>query len=146
MLCCVFQCEGSGLLKISGLIISFGLILPADKIPVYVNMSQKNDRNASDHIFIKDLPIAFTAWIHDPSHFLSHRNISYYWEFGDGSGLFVSNNSVLMHTYKLLGNFSMNLLVEAIIPTPCGPVTLPPSPPLPTHPGKCLWSNANREK
>ncbi|XP_042332951.1 transmembrane glycoprotein NMB isoform X2 [Sceloporus undulatus] len=103
-----------------------------DKIPFYVNMSQKNDRNASDHIFIKDIPITFEVKIHDPSHYLNRSIISYHWNYGDGSGLFVSNNSVSTHTYKLPGNFSLDLSVQAIIPAPCGPVT--PSPPLPTTP------------
>ncbi|XP_053266173.1 transmembrane glycoprotein NMB [Podarcis raffonei] len=100
-----------------------------DKIPFYVNMTQKNDRNASDYIFIKDIPITFDVQIHDPSHYLNRSAISYRWNFGDGSGLFVSNSSVQMHTYKLLGNFSLDLSVHALIPAPCGPPTpLPPTP------------------
>ncbi|KAJ6666588.1 hypothetical protein lerEdw1_020311 [Lerista edwardsae] len=98
-----------------------------DKIPFYVNISQKNDRNTTDRIFIKDIPIIFSVQIHDPSHYLNRSEISYHWDFGDGSGAFVSNNSVSTHTYTLPGNFSLNMFVQAIIPTPCGPVT-PPSP------------------
>ncbi|XP_053122119.1 transmembrane glycoprotein NMB isoform X2 [Hemicordylus capensis] len=103
-----------------------------DKIPFHVKISQKNDRNASDHIFIKDQPITFEVQIHDPSHYLNDSVITYHWNFGDGSGSFVSNNSVFMHTYTLLGNFSLNLSVQAIIPTTCGPIT--PTPPLTTLP------------
>lgn len=109
----------------------------ADEIPFYVNISQKNDRNTTDRIFIKDIPITFKVQIHDPSYYLNHSDISYHWNFGDGSGLFVSNNSVTTHTYTLPGNFSLNMFVRAIIPTPCGPVT-----PTPPFPGKCLWSDA----
>ncbi|XP_020636784.3 transmembrane glycoprotein NMB [Pogona vitticeps] len=104
-----------------------------DTVPFYVNISQKNDRNTSDHIFIKDIPIMFDVRIHDPSHYLNHSVISYHWNYGDGSGLFVSNSSVSMHTYRLSGNFSLGLSVQAVIPGPCGPVT--PPPPLPTSPG-----------
>ncbi|KAJ7322406.1 hypothetical protein JRQ81_018693 [Phrynocephalus forsythii] len=103
-----------------------------DTIPFYVNISQKNDRNTSDHIFIKDMPITFDVRIHDPSHYLNNSVISYHWNYGDGSGLFVSNSSVSTHTYKLTGNFSLGLSVQAMIPGPCGPVT-PPAP-LPTTP------------
>uniref|UniRef100_A0A803SKP5 Glycoprotein nmb n=1 Tax=Anolis carolinensis TaxID=28377 RepID=A0A803SKP5_ANOCA len=102
-----------------------------DKITLYVNMTQKNDRNVSDHIFIKDIPITFEVKIHDPSHYLNSSNVSYQWNYGDGSGLFVSNNSVSTHTYKLQGNFSPDLLVQAFIPAPCGPVTPPPPPTTP---------------
>ncbi|KAF7237752.1 Protein QNR-71 [Varanus komodoensis] len=102
-----------------------------DKIPFYVNISQKNDRNASDFIFIKDIPITFDVQLHDPSNYLNRSAIFYHWNYGDGSGAFVSNSSTSMHTYTLLGNFSLDLSVQAIIPIPCGPVT--PTPPLPTQ-------------
>ncbi|KAL7976672.1 hypothetical protein Chor_008621 [Crotalus horridus] len=97
-----------------------------DQIPFYVNISQKNNRNVSDFIFIKDIPIMFDVRIHDPSHYLNHSDISYHWNFGDGSGSFVSNNSISTHTYTLLGNFSADLSIQAVIPVPCGPVTASP--------------------
>lgn len=122
------------------LILLLDFIFYADKIPFYVNMTQKNDRNASDYIFIKDIPITFDVQIHDPSHYLNRSAISYRWNFGDGSGLFVSNSSVQMHTYTLLGNFSLDLSVHALIPAPCGPPT--PLPPTPLPPGKRPWLQA----
>uniref|UniRef100_A0A8C8S370 Glycoprotein nmb n=1 Tax=Pelusios castaneus TaxID=367368 RepID=A0A8C8S370_9SAUR len=103
-----------------------------DKIPLFVNLSQKNDRNASDFVFIKDSPITFDVKIHDPSHYLNNSAVSYKWDYGDGSGSFISNNSISTHTYTLQGNFSLNLTVQAIIPVPCGPAT--PTPPYPTSP------------
>ncbi|XP_077159388.1 transmembrane glycoprotein NMB isoform X2 [Paroedura picta] len=103
-----------------------------DTIPLHVTMTQKNDRNASDHIFIKDIPITFEVHLHDPSHYLNHSAVSYHWNFGDGSGSFVFRDPVSMHVYTLVGNFSLNLTVEAIIPAPYGPVT--PPPPFPTFP------------
>uniref|UniRef100_A0A8D0GK77 Glycoprotein nmb n=1 Tax=Sphenodon punctatus TaxID=8508 RepID=A0A8D0GK77_SPHPU len=110
-----------------------GIYVITDKIPLFVNLSQENYRNASDFIFIKDSPITFDVKIHDPSHYLNHSVISYKWDFGDGSGSFVSNSPVSTHTYTLMGNFSLNLTVQAMIPVPCGSVT--PTPPQPTSPG-----------
>ncbi|XP_009084596.3 transmembrane glycoprotein NMB [Serinus canaria] len=99
-----------------------------DKIPVIVSMFQKHDRNISDSIFIKDSPITFDVKIHDPSYYLNNSAISYKWNFGDGSGLFVASGSSTSHTYTLQGNFTLNLTVQAIIPVPCRPVT-PTAPP-----------------
>ncbi|KAJ7396268.1 Protein QNR-71 [Pitangus sulphuratus] len=101
-----------------------------DKIPILVSMFQKHDRNISDSIFIKDSPITFDVKIHDPSYYLNNSAISYKWNFGDGSGLFVASSSTTSHTYTLQGNFTLNLTVQAIIPVPCRPVT--PTAPLPT--------------
>ncbi|XP_010184350.1 PREDICTED: transmembrane glycoprotein NMB, partial [Mesitornis unicolor] len=101
-----------------------------DKIPIFVTMFQKHDRNISDSIFIKDSPITFDVKIHDPSYYLNNSAISYKWNFGDGSGLFVVSSSTTSHTFTLQGNFTLNLTVQAIIPVPCRPVT--PTAPLPT--------------
>ncbi|XP_008935982.1 PREDICTED: transmembrane glycoprotein NMB [Merops nubicus] len=104
--------------------------LVTDKIPIFVSIFQKHDRNISDSIFIKDSPITFDVKIHDPSYYLNNSAISYKWNFGDGSGLFVASSSTTSHTYTLQGNFTLNLTVQAIIPVPCKPVT--PTVPLPT--------------
>lgn len=90
-----------------------------DQIPVFVTMSQKNNRNSSDETFLRDLPITFSVLIHDPSHFLNESAIYYKWNFGDNTGLFVSNNHTLNHTYVLNGTFSLNLTVQAEVPGPC---------------------------
>ncbi|XP_018425594.1 PREDICTED: protein QNR-71-like [Nanorana parkeri] len=99
-----------------------------NQIPFYVNISQEHDKNSSDHIFIKDSPIAFDVKIHDPSHYLMTSTFSFNWSYGDGSGSFVSNNSVSTHTYTLSGYFSLNLTIKAAIPGPCKPVTPTPLP------------------
>lgn len=101
-----------------------------DQIPVSVNMSQKNDRYSSDDIFLRDLPITFNVLIHDPSHFLNESAIYYKWDFGDKTGLIVSKNHILNHTYVLKGNFSFNLTVQTAVPGPCPSPT--PRPPKPT--------------
>ncbi|XP_049498854.1 transmembrane glycoprotein NMB isoform X1 [Panthera uncia] len=100
-----------------------------DHIPVFVTMYQKNDRNLSDETFLRDLPIMFTVLIHDPSHFLNESAIYYKWNFGDNTGLFVSNNPTLNHTYVLNGTFNLNLTVQAAVPGPCpSPSPKPPKP------------------
>ncbi|XP_069504425.1 transmembrane glycoprotein NMB [Ambystoma mexicanum] len=99
-----------------------GAYVVTDEIPFFVNISQKNDRNTTDQIFIKDSPISFAVKIHDPSHYLSTSVISYDWSFGDGSGAFVSNNPLTSHNYTREGNFSLNLTIKAAIPGPCRPV------------------------
>lgn len=104
-------------------------------------MFQKHDRNISDSIFIKDSPITFEVKIHDPSYYLNNSAISYKWNFGDGSGLFVATGSTTSHTYTLQGNFTLNLTVQAIIPVPCKPVT--PTAPPPTSAGKSLLNSSD---
>nr|BAG59580.1 unnamed protein product [Homo sapiens] len=106
-----------------------------DQIPVFVTMFQKNDRNSSDETFLKDLPIMFDVLIHDPSHFLNYSTINYKWSFGDNTGLFVSTNHTVNHTYVLNGTFSLNLTVKAAAPGPCPP---PPPPPRPSKPTPSL--------
>lgn len=108
----------------------FSWLYLLDQIPISVNMSQKNNRNSSDEIFLRDLPITFNVLIHDPSHFLNESAIHYKWNFGDGSGLFVTNNHTLNHTYVLNGTYSFNLTVQTAVPGPCPPPT--PRPPKPT--------------
>ncbi|XP_011799580.1 PREDICTED: transmembrane glycoprotein NMB isoform X4 [Colobus angolensis palliatus] len=108
-----------------------------DQIPVFVTMSQKNDRNSSDETFLKDLPITFDVLIHDPSHFLNYSTINYKWSFGDNTGLFVSINHTVNHTYVLNGTFSLNLTVKAAAPGPCPPPP-PPPPPRPPKPTPSL--------
>lgn len=96
-----------------------------DQIPIFVTMFQKNDRNVSDETFLRGLPIIFNVLIHDPSHFLNQSSISYKWNFGDNTGLFVSSYHTLNHTYMLNGTFNLNLTVQASVPGPCpSPSTL----------------------
>ncbi|XP_004676828.1 PREDICTED: transmembrane glycoprotein NMB [Condylura cristata] len=103
-----------------------------DQIPVFVVMSQKNNQNSSDETFLRDLPIMFNVLLHDPSHFLNESAIDYKWNFGDNTGLFVSNSNTWNHTYMLNGTFHLNLTVQATVPGPClspsaGPPLVPTS-------------------
>ncbi|KAM6152503.1 transmembrane glycoprotein NMB isoform 2-T4 [Erethizon dorsatum] len=112
-----------------------------DQIPVFVTMSQKNDRNVSDETFLRDLPIIFDVLIHDPSHFLNESSIYYKWNFGDNTGLFVSNNHTLNHTYVLNGTFDLNLTVQASVPGPCPPPSTLPKPTPSSATFKTSYSN-----
>ncbi|XP_024418803.2 transmembrane glycoprotein NMB [Desmodus rotundus] len=120
-----------------------------DQIPISVTMSQKNDRDASDEIFLRDIPIIFDVFIHDPSHFLNESAINYKWNFGDNTGLFVSINHTLNHTYVLNGTFSLNLTVQAVVPGPCpSPTPRPPKPTpslSPAGASPLLWGGAPGE-
>ncbi|CAN2389810.1 Glycoprotein (transmembrane) nmb [Pristimantis euphronides] len=105
-----------------------GIYVVTDQIPFYVKLSQKNDKNSTDSIFIRDSPINFDVLIHDPSKYLKNAQLTFDWDYGDGSGSFVSNNPVSSHNYTLRGNFSVNLTIKAAIPGPCKPVTPTPMP------------------
>ncbi|XP_073532647.1 protein QNR-71-like [Phyllobates terribilis] len=98
-----------------------------DEIPFDVKLSQKNDKNSSDNIFIKDSPIKFDIRIHDPSHYLAKDELTFDWDYGDGNDS-LSNSPVSSHNYTQLGNFLVNLTIRAAIPGPCKPAT-----PTPVH-------------
>ncbi|KAM4028242.1 protein QNR-71-like isoform 1-T1 [Anomaloglossus baeobatrachus] len=95
------------------------------QIPFYVKLSQKNDKNSSDNIFIKDSPITFDVRIHDPSHYLNKSKLSFAWDYGDGNDS-LSSSPVSTHNYTQIGNFSVNLTMKAAIPGPCNPATPTP--------------------
>ncbi|KAM4028245.1 protein QNR-71-like [Anomaloglossus baeobatrachus] len=96
-----------------------------DQIPFYVKLSQKNDKNSSDNIFIKDSPITFDVRIHDPSHYLDKSKLSFAWDYGDGNDS-LSNSPVSAHNYTQIGNVSVNLTIKAAIPGSCKPATPTP--------------------
>ncbi|XP_040289595.1 protein QNR-71-like [Bufo bufo] len=115
-----------------------------DQVPFYVNLTQKNDKNSSDSIFIKDSPIKFDIHIHDPSNYLKNSELTFDWDYGDGNGSSVSNNPVSSDIYTMLGSFRANLTIKAAIPGPCKPVTPTPIPtqPLPTTTSTFTTSNS----
>ncbi|XP_044149950.1 protein QNR-71-like isoform X2 [Bufo gargarizans] len=115
-----------------------------DQIPFYVNLTQKNDQNSSDSIFIKDSPIKFDIHIHDPSNYLKNSELTFDWDYGDGNGSSASNNPVSSHIYTMLGSFRANLTIKAAIPGLCKPVTPTPIPtqPLPTTSSTFTTSNS----
>uniref|UniRef100_UPI00358FC3B0 protein QNR-71-like n=1 Tax=Myxine glutinosa TaxID=7769 RepID=UPI00358FC3B0 len=90
-----------------------------DKVPFIVKLSQTGDRRADDNIFMVNKSVVFDVILHDPSNYLQNANITYFWDFGDGTRR-VENTSITNHSYSTLGSFMPSLFLEAIIPTQCG--------------------------
>uniref|UniRef100_A0A8C4R1A5 PKD domain-containing protein n=1 Tax=Eptatretus burgeri TaxID=7764 RepID=A0A8C4R1A5_EPTBU len=90
-----------------------------DKVPFMVKLSQTGDRRADDDIFMVNKSVVFDVILHDPSNYLRNANITYFWDFGDGTRR-VENTSITNHSYNTLGSFMPSLFLEAIIPTQCG--------------------------
>ncbi|XP_041098474.1 protein QNR-71-like [Polyodon spathula] len=104
-----------------------GIYFVTDQIPFIVNISQKNDRNASDNVFMKDSDIVFNVKLHDPSNYLKAAEVSYKWDFNDGNKL-ITYSPVATHAYSQLVNYTVKLTVEAVFNVPCGPPTPTPTP------------------
>lgn len=106
---------------------------PADQIPFAVSLDQVNDIVAGDMRFIQNRAIAFTITLHDPSEYLSDADITFNWEFGDGSGALISRELTVTHTYISTGSFKPKVVVQAVIPDKACDVpantTKAPSPP-----------------
>ncbi|XP_032902250.1 transmembrane glycoprotein NMB isoform X1 [Amblyraja radiata] len=98
-----------------------------DRLPIYVQISQKDKRTTTDNVYIKDLNVIFDVKINDPSNYLKNAAISYSWKFGDGPET-LSKNPTVIHNYTKTGHFNPKLIVKAIIPVPCNsiPTTLSP--------------------
>ncbi|XP_056896305.1 premelanosome protein b isoform X1 [Takifugu flavidus] len=104
-----------------------------DQIPFAVSLDQVNDIVAGDMRFIQNRAIAFTITLHDPSEYLSDADITFNWEFGDGSGALISRELTVTHTYISTGSFKPKVVVQAVIPDKACDVpvntTKAPSPP-----------------
>uniref|UniRef100_A0A674NIA0 Premelanosome protein b n=1 Tax=Takifugu rubripes TaxID=31033 RepID=A0A674NIA0_TAKRU len=87
-----------------------------DQIPFAVSLDQVNDIVAGDMRFIQNRAIAFTITLHDPSEYLSDADITFNWEFGDGSGALISRELTVTHTYISTGSFKPKVVVQAVIP------------------------------
>ncbi|KAL2079860.1 hypothetical protein ACEWY4_023653 [Coilia grayii] len=102
-----------------------------DKIPLVVNMSQKQAASLSErNVFVRGSDVVFAVSVHDPSAYLRTADaLDFIWDFRDGNQL-VTHSNVATHAYRALGNVTVKLTVEAAFRTACPP--LPPPPP-PTH-------------
>lgn len=105
----------------------------SDQIPFAVSLDQVNDIVVGDMRFIQNRAIAFTITLHDPSEYLSDADITFNWDFGDGSGALISRELTVTHTYINTGSFKPKVVVQAVIPDKAcdGPVntTKAPRPP-----------------
>lgn len=71
---------------------------------------------AGDLRFIQNRAIAFTITLHDPSEYLNDADITFNWDFGDGSGALISRELTVTHTYVDTGSFKPKVVVQAVIP------------------------------
>lgn len=88
----------------------------SDQIPFAVSLDQVNDIVAGDMRFILNRAIAFTITLHDPSEYLGDSDITFNWDFGDGSGALISRELTVTHTYINTGSFKPKVVVQAVIP------------------------------
>ncbi|XP_072139086.1 protein QNR-71, partial [Mobula birostris] len=89
-----------------------------DRIPTYVQISQKYHRNTTDKVYIKDLNVIFDVKINDPSNYLKNAAVSYSWNFGDGHKS-ASKSPTIIHNFTKTGHFNPSLTVKATIPVSC---------------------------
>nr|XP_057911857.1 premelanosome protein a [Doryrhamphus excisus] len=90
-----------------------------DQIPFTVSLTQVNDINQDDSNFIQNRAIAFSVNLHDPSQYLSGADISFSWDFGDSSGILISRERTITHTYLSVGTFNPQVVLMASIPNGC---------------------------
>ncbi|KAJ8258219.1 hypothetical protein GJAV_G00194490 [Gymnothorax javanicus] len=89
-----------------------------DQVPFTLSLSQVNDVNVSDQCFVQNRAITFSISLHDPSRYLSDADITFNWDFGDGSGTLISRELSVTHTYTSAGAYQPRLALQAIIPKP----------------------------
>ncbi|KAK7132603.1 hypothetical protein R3I93_018980 [Phoxinus phoxinus] len=87
-----------------------------DQIPFAVSLTQVNDKDEGDRIFIQNRAVAFSITLHDPSQYLSKSDVTFNWNFGDGSGTVISRELTVTHTYMASGAFKPQVVVQAAIP------------------------------
>ncbi|KAI4895350.1 hypothetical protein NFI96_012440 [Prochilodus magdalenae] len=105
-----------------------------DQIPFAVTLTQVNDKDAGDQKFIRNRAVSFNVALHDPSEYLGGSDITFNWDFGDGSGTVISRELMVTHTYTAAGNFKPHVIVQAAIPDPS--CATPPNAPTDASPTK----------
>ncbi|XP_061911767.1 premelanosome protein a [Entelurus aequoreus] len=90
-----------------------------DQVPFTVSLSQVSDINQADSNFIQNRAIAFGVNLHDPSQYMSGADVSFSWDFGDGSGTLISRERTVTHTYLSVGTFKPQVVLMASIPNGC---------------------------
>ncbi|XP_048033174.1 premelanosome protein b isoform X1 [Megalobrama amblycephala] len=103
-----------------------------DQIPFAVSLTQVNDKDEGDRKFIQNRAVAFSITLHDPSQYLSKSDVTFNWNFGDGSGTVISRELTVTHTYITSGTFKPQVVVQAAIPD--SSCATPPTLPTEAHP------------
>ncbi|XP_032871492.1 melanocyte protein PMEL [Amblyraja radiata] len=88
-----------------------------DQIPFSVEISQISDLNDADTSFIQNRAILFGIKLHDPSQYLNNADVSFTWDFGDGSGILISRVHTVTHIYLATGVFKPQVDIQAAIPS-----------------------------